>query len=92
MQELRNRLVRMLREAADNIAAGTCEMSEAEAMDIMSVVSHQIMSKEDACDYLNINGKKFDNLVKKGKLPKGKKRKGFKELRYYKDELNSFIK
>jgi hypothetical protein len=30
--------------------------------------------------------------VRAGRLPKGKKRRGFKELCWYKDELDSFLK
>lgn len=82
----------MLREAADKIDAGTCELSESEAMDIMSVLSHQAMSKEDACIYLNLSRSRFDDLVREGKIPKGRKRRGFKELVFYKDELDSCIR
>jgi predicted DNA-binding transcriptional regulator AlpA len=35
---------------------------------------------------------KFDSLVKDGLLPKGKKRRGFKELVWYEDELNEYIR
>ena len=87
MQALKSLIIKMLRETADKIEAGTCEMSDTEAMDIMSILSHQAMSKEDACIYLNISRSKFDELVREGKLPKGRKRRGFKELVYYKDEL-----
>lgn len=39
------------------------------------------MSKYQACKYLNnISRAKFDNLVAEGKLPKGQKQQGFKEL------------
>lgn len=51
MQTLKKLIVRMLREAADKIDAGTCELSESEAMEIMSVLSHKAMSKEDAYLY-----------------------------------------
>ena len=81
-----------LREAADKIDAGSCELTEAEAMDILSVISHQAMSKEEACIYLNIKRSRFDDLVKEGKLPKGKKVRGYKELRFYKDELDWYIR
>lgn len=82
----------MLREAADKIDAGTCELSESEAMEIMSVLSHQAMSKEDACIYLNLSRSRFDDLVREGKIPKGRKRRGFKELVFYKDELDFCIR
>lgn len=92
MQALNKLIVRLLRETADKIDAGTCELSESEAMDIMGVLSHKVMSKEDACIYLNISRSRFDDLVREGKLPKGRKRRGFKELVWYQDELDMWKK
>lgn len=85
---LRDLLVKLMRETADKIDAGNCEMTETEAMDLIGVISHQSMSKEQAYTYLNIKESKFDNLVREGKLPKGKKVLGFKEKRWYKDEID----
>lgn len=76
-----------LRSIADKIDSGNCELSEQQAMDIMSVISHEVLSKDEACSYLNVSRAKFDNLVLEGKLPRGKKRRGFKELFWYRDEL-----
>lgn len=92
MQALKKIITRLLRETADKIEVGNCELSESEAMDIMSVLSHQVMSKEDACVYMNMSRSKFDSLVSEGKLPKGRKRRGFKELVFYKDELDAYKK
>ena len=41
---------------------------------------------------LNMSRAKFDNMVRDGKLPKGKKVAGFKELIWYKRDLNKYIK
>ena len=49
------------------------------------------MSKYSACQYLNISRAKFDNMVREGKLPEGKKVIGFKEKRWYKKDLDRFI-
>ena len=92
MQALKKIITALLRETADKIDSGNCELSESEAMDIMSVLSHQVMSKEDACIYMNMSRSKFDDLVREGKLPKGRKRRGFKELVFYKDELDMWKK
>lgn len=89
---LKRQIVKALKETADKIEAGNCELSESEAMDIMSVLSHHVMSKEDACIYMNMSRSKFDDLVREGKLPKGRKRRGFKELVFYKDELDMWKK
>lgn len=91
MQALKRLVSKLLRETADKIDSGTCELSDTEAMDIMSVLSHQVMSKEDACLYLNLSRSRFDDLVREGRLPKGRKRRGFKELCYWKDELDRCI-
>ena len=89
---LKKQIVKALKETADKIEAGNCELSESEVMDIMSVLSHQVMSKEDACIYMNMSRSKFDDLVREGRLPKGRKRRGFKELVWYKDELDMWKK
>ena len=81
-----------LREVADKIDADSCELSSEQAMDIMAVIGHEIISKEEACSYLNLHKSKFNYLVKVGKLPQGRKRRGFKELIYYKDELDAAVK
>lgn len=80
-----------LREIADKIDSDTCELTEEQAMHIMSSIGHEAMSKDSACSYLNISRSKFDSLVAEGKLPKGKKRRGFKELVWFKDELSDIL-
>lgn len=85
-------ITKLLRETADKIDAGNCELEEEQAMDIMSVLGHEVLSKDQACSYLNLSRSRFDDLVREGKLPKGRKRRGFKELIFYKDELSKTIR
>lgn len=80
-------LSKLLRDTADKIDAGNCEIDEQQAMDIMSAISHEPLSKDQACSYLNLSRSRFDDLVREGRIPKGRKRRGFKELLWYKDEL-----
>ena len=87
MNPLKKTIVRLLREVADRIDVGTSEISATEAMDIISMLSHEPMSKEKACIFLNLSRSRFDDLVREGKLPKGRKRIGFRELHWWKDEL-----
>lgn len=89
MQALKKLLTKLLRDTANKIDAGTCELSEEEATQMLEVLSHIALSKEQACIYLNMSRSRFDDLVRQGKLPKGKKRVGFKELFWYKDELKT---
>lgn len=82
---------KMLREVADKIDGGNCELSLEEANDILNILAHNVMSKATACDYLNLSRSRFDDLVRDGIIPKGCKRKGFKELVWYEDELRHCI-
>lgn len=45
------------------------------------------LSKYQACKYLKISRATFDNWVKDGKLPKGKKEQGFTELFWTMEDL-----
>lgn len=87
MDVIKRTVSKLLRQIADKIDSGTCELDEEQAMNIMATIGHEPLSKDAACSYLNISRSKFDSLVADGKLPKGKKRRGFKELCWFKDEL-----
>ena len=81
----------------DNIDAGNSNLTEEEALNAIKILKNYTdktkrLSKYQACQYLNISRAKFDNLVKEGKLPKGKKQQGFKELSWTKRELDEYIK
>ena len=87
MFDFRKLVVKYLRDVADKIEVGTSEIGETEAMDILKVIAHRPMSKEQACNYLNLSRSRFDDLVREGKIPKGRKRVGLKELSWWEDEL-----
>lgn len=87
MLDFKKLAAKYLREVADKIDAGTTDISESDAIDIMSVVAHQAMSKEQACSFLNLSRSRFDDLVREKRIPKGRKRTGFKELVWFKNEL-----
>lgn len=86
----------LLRELAERIDAGNPNLNEEEAVELLEVVRHysdheEYISKYEACRYLNISRSTFDAYVKDGKLPKGKKRIGFKELAWTKKELDKYV-
>ena len=84
-------IVKLLRDTANKIEDGTCDLSEEEQSDILSVITHKAISKEEACDFINVSRSKFDNLVRLGELPRGRKRRGYKELVWYEDELRAYL-
>jgi len=87
MFDFRKLVVKYLREVAEKIDSGTSEITESQAIDVLRVIAHEAMSKEQACVYLNLSRSRFDDLVRERKIPRGQKRVGFKELVYYRDEL-----
>ena len=90
-------LQKLLRKIDSDIDAGNSNLSEEEALEIVDVLKEETrkdtpMSKYQAYTYLNISRATFDNLVKDGKLPSGVKVSGFKELFWYKKDLDKYIK
>lgn len=87
MLDFKKLAVKYLREVADKISDGSSEISESQAIDVLRVIAHEAMSKEQACNFLNLSRSRFDDLVREKKIPKGQKRTGFKELVWWRDEL-----
>ena len=92
MLDFKKLVVKYLKNAIEKIEADSCELTEAEAMSILKVIAHEPLSKEQACIFLNLSRSRFDDYVREGKLPKGKKVTGYKELRWWKDELEWYKK
>ena len=88
---VREIVVKLLHQYADSIENGTSNITIEEASNILSAVAHIAMSKEEVCEYLNIGRSRFDDLVREGKLPRGKKVKHKNNLVWYKDEIISAI-
>lgn len=71
----------------EKIESNTCEIDKTTAMQILSVISHEPLSKAESYQELGISRSKFDTLIRNGELPPGRKRIGFNELTWYKDEI-----
>lgn len=90
MNTLAKRLSKELRLLAERIDNGTSELTDEESMDLLSAITHKSMSKDQAYSYLNMSRSLFDSLVRSGKMPEGRKVRGYKELRRYQDELDKY--
>lgn len=82
-----------LEQMIDNIDCNNSNASDEEIdviLDIINKVTNtqNKLSKYQACKYLNISRATFDNWVRDGKVPKGKKEQGFKELFWVKSDLD----
>ena len=89
---IKNQLLKII----SDIDAGNCNLSLDEEIEVINFINKLSnkecrMSKYEAYSYLNISRAKFDNLVKEGKLPKGKKQQGFKELSWTKKDRDKYI-
>lgn len=91
------RIIRnLLLKIVNDIDAGNSNLSEEQAIELISSLKEltdkeQRISKYQACQYLNISRATFDNYVKEGKLPKGKKIAGFKEKFWTEKELDQYL-
>ena len=89
---VKRQLVRILRDTADKIDVGNSEIEEEQALEIMKLIAHEPISKERAAIEIKLSPSRFDALIAEGKLPKGHKKLGFKEKRFYLDEVIEYAK
>ena len=92
LKVLRGLLVKLI----DDIDTGNTNIVEEDEVKIIEVLRQYTerdkpMSKYQAYTYLNMSRATFDNLVREGKLPKGVKVAGFKELFWYKKDLDKAL-
>lgn len=90
-----NIIKELLLNIVDNIDSGNSKIPEGKQMEIIGYLKEftdqtERLSKYKACQYLNISRATFDNYVRDGKLPRGKKVAGFNELSYTKKELDEY--
>ena len=91
LKTIRHLLVKVIKD----IDAGNSNISEKEALEIieyLKVLSNKEkrLNKYASCKYLNISRATFDNYIREGKLPKGRKDEGFKELSWSIKDLDKF--
>lgn len=84
---IKDEFVKIAREKIDAIDAGNSNIDAEQAFNIVKLITHEPVSKERAAIELGISPSGFDKYVQEGKLPKGKKEIGWKELRWRLDEI-----
>lgn len=85
----------LLAKIVEDIDAGNSNLSDDQYNDIIEQISffsnsNTKYSKYQACKYLNISRATFDNKVKEGLIPPGRKQQGFKELFWFKKDLEEY--
>ena len=89
-----NIIRKLLQQLIDDIDSGNSNITKEEGREIINLLANihdPYISKYQACQMLNISRATFDNMVRKGILPKGTKRIGFKELVWKKQDLKNYI-
>lgn len=90
-----NLIKSLLQNCIDRIDSGNSNLSTEESLEVIEILKKYTnkdkkLSKYQACQYLNISRATFDKYVREGKIPKGKKEAGFKELFYLESDLREF--
>lgn len=80
-----------------DIDSGNSSITESEAIEIIEVIKKltdktKRLSKYQACQKLNVSRATFDNMVREGKIPRGQKVVGFKELFWTEKDIEEVIK
>ena len=87
----------ILQKFIDDIDADNTNMSYEQQCNVLRVLSNvnigqdNEMNKTQAADYLGVSRATFDNYIRDGFIPKGKQVGNFKELRWYKSDLDIFL-
>lgn len=87
----------ILQKFIDDIDANNTNLNYEQQCQIIRILSNvnigqeNEMNKTQAADYLGISRATFDNYVRDGFIPKGKQVPGFKELRWYKSDLDIYL-
>ena len=87
----------ILQQFIDDIDADNTNLNYEQQCVVIRVLSnvnlgqYNEMNKTQAADYLGVSRATFDNYVRDGFIPKGKQIGNFKELRWYKSDLDLFL-
>lgn len=84
----------ILQQFIDDIDSGNSNITESQQLDIINLIQSlqdEELSKIEASHYVEISRATFDNHIKKGWIPEGRKRSGFKELSWKKSDLDKYI-
>ena len=88
---------KLLLKMVDDIDSVNSELNTDNMYEIVDILKRynfrdKFISKYQAYTYLNISRAKFDNLVRAGELPRGKKIVGFRELQWSLKEIKEYGK
>lgn len=92
---MNNIVITMLDKLLGDFKAGNTNLSEEEMLKVakclseINTIQKTEFSKKEAYDYLHMSRASFDNKVREGKIPRGKKFPG--KLVWYKKDLDAYV-
>ena len=97
LQNYAQLIKQILQKFIDDIDADNTNLNYEQQCNIIRVLSNvnlgqdNEMNNTQAADYLGVSRATFDNYIRDGLIPKGKQIGKFKELRWYKSDLDLFL-
>ena len=88
-----NLIKESLKQILDNIDTGNSNISEEnqeELLNILERINSKELTKSESANYIGVSVSTFDNYIRKGLIPKGRKKQNTKTLLWNKSDLNKF--
>ena len=92
MLGLLRELLQQLIDDIDSKNSNISEVDQLKAIEFIQQITSKELSKIESADYIGVSRATFDNYIREELIPKGHKRAGFKELSWYKSDLDTFLK
>ena len=91
MLGLLRELLQQLIDDIDSRNSNISEVDQLKAIELIQKITSKELSKIESADYIGVSRATFDNYIRDGRIPKGHKRPGFKELSWNKFDLDRFL-
>lgn len=85
----------LLQQIINDIDSGNSNIKEDQQLEVVDMIqkfNSKELSKIESANYIGVSRATFDNYITRGLIPKGKKRSGFNELSWNKQDLDKFLK
>lgn len=84
----------LLQQILHDIDSGNSNISESDQEDIINFIqkiNSKDLSKIEAANYIGVSRATFDNYIKRGLIPEGRKRQGCSNLFWNKFDLDKYL-
>lgn len=82
-----------LRQILDNMDAGNTNISEEDQEEFLNVLERmnsKELTKSESANYIGVSVSTFDNYIRRGLIPKGRKKQNTKTLLWSRTDLDKF--